>query len=271
MSQWDATTYEGKDTILRVVREEAERFFALAEQPGAWDAPTACEGWSTADAVAHIIDTTESYFASFDAARAGGDDSEPYGVTGFAQRSNEQAIAFRNVPQHEMLDRLRSDFEKMMGILEPLGPDDWTGLMVKHFYMGKLPPWFFAAGQLMDYGVHSWDLREGAGRHHVLGGDAADLLVPFMFGLWQSTVKADADKTPFELGVRVLGRNGGDRHIKVDENGMSVEVGEIDQLPAVLEFDAASMVLVTFGRCNAGTVRGDPAIAERFLNQFFPI
>ena len=43
MSEWNAMTYEGKDTILRVVRREAEQMFALAEEPGAWEAPTACE------------------------------------------------------------------------------------------------------------------------------------------------------------------------------------------------------------------------------------
>ena len=42
MSAWNAMTYEGKDTILRVVREEAERMFAMAEVPSAWEAPTAC-------------------------------------------------------------------------------------------------------------------------------------------------------------------------------------------------------------------------------------
>jgi hypothetical protein len=35
MSEWNGMTYAGKDTILRVVREEAGRMFALAEQPGA--------------------------------------------------------------------------------------------------------------------------------------------------------------------------------------------------------------------------------------------
>ena len=35
MSEWNATTYEGKPTILRVVREQAERMFAMAEQPDA--------------------------------------------------------------------------------------------------------------------------------------------------------------------------------------------------------------------------------------------
>jgi hypothetical protein len=39
-------------------------------------------------------------------------------------------------------------------------------------------------------------------------------------------------------------------------------------LPAVIEFDAGSMVLVAFGRISAGTVRGDQALAGRFLNLF---
>ena len=47
MSEWNAMTFEGKDTILRVVRHEAERFFALAESPGAWERQTACDNWST--------------------------------------------------------------------------------------------------------------------------------------------------------------------------------------------------------------------------------
>jgi hypothetical protein len=34
----------------------------------------------------------------------------------------------------------------------------------------------------MDYAVHSWDIRQGSGRAQGLSGDAADLLVPFMFG-----------------------------------------------------------------------------------------
>ena len=33
MSEWNAMTFEGKDTIMRVVRHEAEQLFALAERP----------------------------------------------------------------------------------------------------------------------------------------------------------------------------------------------------------------------------------------------
>lgn len=272
MSEWNATTYEGKDTILGVVKREAAQFADMAGRPEAWEAPTACEGWTTRDIVGHIVDTTEGYFAAFDSVRGGPPVGDAHGLPSMHELANEGAIRFRTASQAEMIDRLRTDFAKMMGILEPLGPDEWTGLMVPHAYMGPLPAFFYAAGQLMDYGVHSWDLRQGAGRRHALDGDVADLLVPFMFSLWQGTVRSDADlSTPVRVGIRVGGRNGGDFRVTVDGNGLAYEPGSVDDLPAVIEFDAASMVLATFGRCNVGTVRGDAATAERYLNLFFPI
>lgn len=270
MTAWDATSYEGKGTILRVVRQEAERMFALAEAPGAWEAPTACENWQVRDVIGHLVDTTEGYFTAFETARAGGEASA-YGLAGMHERAGEQGQSFRGVPQAELMSRLRADLDKMMGILEPLTADEWTGLIVPHYYMGPVPAFFYAAGQLMDYGVHSWDIRQGSGRRHALPADAADLLVPFMFVLWQSTVRPDADLTPFSLGITVTGRNAGSFRVSVSGQGMSYEQGDVSDLPAVIDFDASSLVLTTFGRCNAGTARGDLAVAERFLNMFFAI
>ena len=271
MSEWNAMTYQGKPTILRVVRDEAERMFALAERPEVWESPTACADWSTRDIVGHIIDTTEGYFRAFDAARGTGQVPEPHGLPLMAQLANEGATAFRGVPQAELMERLRVDFEKMQGILDALGPDDWTGLMVSHAYMGPVPAFFYAAGQLMDYGVHSWDIRENTGRAHALSGEAADLLVPCMFAIWQGTLRAEAVTEPFTIGIRVSGRNAGDFRVSVGDQGLTYEEGEIDSLPALIEFDAASLVLRTFGRLNCGTVRGDMELATRYLNLFFSI
>ena len=269
MSEWNAMTYEGKDTILRVVKQEAQRLFALAEEPGAWERPTACAGWTTRDVVGHIVDTTEGYFAAFDAARGGGEAPAPFGLPAMHDRVNEMAIAFRRVPQAEMMERLRDDFAKMMGILEPLGPDEWTGMMVSHAYMGPVPAFFYAAGQLMDYGVHSWDIRQGTGRAHGLSGEAADLLVPFMFVLWKYTTGA---KDPCELGIRITsGPNAGDTKVTVGPDGMDYAPGDVSDLSAVIEFDPGSFVLTAFGRSNAGSIRGDRAVADRFLNIFFRI
>jgi uncharacterized protein (TIGR03083 family) len=270
MGEWNAMTHEGKDTILRVVRQEAERMFALADPPDAWQAPTACRGWQTRDVIGHLVDTTEGYFEAFDAARAK-QKREAYGLAGMGARANTEATRFRENSQAEMMERIRTDLDKMMGILEPIGPDEWDSFIVDHFYMGPVPAFFFAAGQLMDYAVHSWDIREGAGPAHGLNADAADLLVPFMFALWQGTIRPDADLTPFALGIRVGGHNGGDYRISVGEGGMTYEQADVDDLPTVIEFDPGSLVLTTFGRSNSGSVRGDPAVADRYLNLFFRI
>ena len=271
MSEWDGTSYEGKDTILGVVRKEAERLFEMAEKPGAWEAPTACESWKVKDIVGHLIDTTEGYFAAFETARIGAETPAAYGLPGMHERAGEHAIALGALTQPEAMQRIRGDLDQMLGMLQPLTAEEWTGFMVPHFYMGPLPAFFYAAGQLMDYGVHSWDIRQGSGLAHGMSGDAADLLVPFMFVLWQSTIKPDADLSPFTIGIRVTGRNAGEYIVSVGPEGMQYQPGDVEDLPTVLDFDPGSLVLTTFGRSNSGTVRGDPALADRFLNLFFRI
>ena len=272
MGEWDATTYEGKPTILRVVRQEADGLFALIDDPAAWERDTACTRWTTRDVVGHLVDTIEGYFAAFDAARSDRDAGEVHGLAAMSDRAGDRAIGFRDQSREAMIERLHKDFEQVMDLLDGIGPDDWGGLMVTHPYMGPVPAFIYAAGQLMDFGVHSWDIREGSGQSHALSGEAADLLVPFMFIIWQYTVRGDADLTPFQIGIRVLGgHNAGETRISVSAEGLSYEPGSLDDLSCVLEFDAAGLVLRAFGRCNTGTVRGDAAIADRFLNLFHAI
>jgi hypothetical protein len=139
--------------------------------------------------------------------------------------------------------------------------------------MGPLPAFFYPAFQLMDYGIHSWDIREGKGREHGLHSDVADLLVPFMLaGVWASTIRPTSDTEPLQIGVRITtGPNAGDNRIGVSSDGMSYEQGDVSDLPAVIEFDPGSFVLTAFGRFNGGTIRGDKELADRFLGMFFRI
>ncbi|HET6212659.1 MAG TPA: maleylpyruvate isomerase N-terminal domain-containing protein [Micromonosporaceae bacterium] len=272
MSEWDATTYDAKDNLLRVVHREAEQMFALAEAPGAWESPTACPLWKTGDVVGHLIDVTESYFVGFDAAHGRATAPEPLGLLPMAQTLDEGARAYRTLSTMEAMDRVRADFAKMMEISGALGADDWGGLVVTHKFMGPLPAFFYPTFQLMDYAVHSWDIRQGIGKAHAIAGDAADILVPFMFILWQATTAPSADTPSSEIGIRVTGgHNAGTWRVTTGPEGMSYAPGEVGDLPAVLEFDPASLVLTAFGRSNFGTIRGDVPAAERFLNLFFRI
>jgi uncharacterized protein (TIGR03083 family) len=263
-------SFEGKDTVLRVVRHEAEQFFDLVDRDDAWEAPTGAGHWQVRDVVGHLVDTTESYFVAFDAARSHRDVEPAYGLPGMAARVDQRAQSLRNEPRAALVERLRGDFDKMMETFDALSEDDWTNLQVPHFYMGPLPAFFYPAFQLMDYGVHSWDVRQGTGRAHGLSGEAADLLTPFMFVLWKYTVAGDPQ--PCELGIRITsGPNAGDTVVSVGTDGMDYRPGPLTGLPAVLEFDPGSFVLTTFGRSNAGTIRGDRSVADRYLNLFFRI
>ena len=56
--------------------------------------------------------------------------------------------------------------------------------------------------------------------------------------------------------------------MSIGPDGLSYAQQDVSGLPAVIEFDAGSLVLTAFGRVNAGTIRGDRALAEAFLNSF---
>lgn len=271
MNDWDATNYEAKDNLLRLVRLEAEAMFEMAEAADRWTAPTACPKWEVRDIVGHLIDVTESYFTGFHAAATGGQADDPLGVKAMQERLDEGARSHRELTQGDAIKRLRDDFEKMTEICAALGPDEWGGQLVGHKYMGPLPAYFYPVFQLMDYSVHGWDIRQGTGRAHGLVGDTADMLVPFMFILWQATTQAQADGEALAVGVRVSGRNAVDYLVNITSEGLGYAREDVSGMPAVIEFDPGSLVLTAFGRMNAGTIRGDRAVADRFLNSFFRI
>jgi len=268
---WDFTDPASKDVVLGVLAREMDDTFDLAANASRWGSPTACEGWEVRDVIGHLVDTTEGYLPAFEIARSGGGAPEPLGLRGMAQRVDEGAKAFRKVPQDELLDRLRDDRDRLMGHFGALSDEDWSSLMVPHTYMGPLPAMFYPMFQLVDYAVHAWDVRQGIGDPHVMSGDAADLLVPLIFILWQATADVSGMTEPYAIGVHTTGRNGGDTRIDVTSDGVQFAPGDIDDCDAILEFDPATLVLTGYARVNAGTVRGDRELAGDFRSLFFPI
>jgi uncharacterized protein (TIGR03083 family) len=272
MSAWNFMDYASKGNLLEGIRRESDEMFALADDPEAWTAPTGAGHWQVRDVFGHLLDTTETYFVGFDAAQGQGEPPPLVPLTDMHEFAGKGAEQFRSLEREEALDRLRGDLEKMLGIEEALSEQDWGGLQVQHKYMGPLPAFFYPVFQLVDYSVHSWDIREGSGRPHALEARAADLLVPLCFVLWTATPTLGPDTTPMQIGVRITsGENAGDTRIDVGPDGLTTTPGSVEDLPAWIEFDPASFVLTAYGRINAGTIHGDRALAQRFLAGFFRI
>jgi uncharacterized protein (TIGR03083 family) len=270
-STWNFMDPASKDHLLGVVRTEMDETFALVSDLERWNAPTACEGWEVRDVVGHLVDTTEEYLRGWEAARAGEPGPEPLGLPAMAANVDRGAKALRDIPQADLIERLRTAADQMMGIFEETSDEDWTGFMVPHLYMGPLPVMFYPAFQLVDYAVHSWDIREGIGLPHQLSGDAADFLVPVIFILWQYTTDTSQVAEAHSVGVRVSGNNGGDTRLDISPDGVQFGPGDLSDCRAVLEFDPATFVLTGYARMNGGTVRGDRDAAAALRRLIFPI
>ena len=79
---------------------------------------------------------------------------------------NKNAQAFRSLPREEAIVRLKGDSDKMLVVFDALTPEEWSGFMVTHPYMGPLPTLFYPAFQVMDYGATLRD-RCAAYWHHL--------------------------------------------------------------------------------------------------------
>jgi uncharacterized protein (TIGR03083 family) len=271
-AEWNATTFVAKENLLRIVQKEAQAFFTLAEMPENWKMPTAAGHWQVRDIVAHLVDTTEGYIRRFETTR-GGDSAEGIApLSEMAHNADKFAQELRNIPREELLGRLHSAFDTAMTMFDEVGDQDWDSFMVVHAYMGPLPAFFYPIAQVMDYGVHGWDVREGLQMSHFLDPDAADILVPFMFVLWQATTDTSRlQGSDLDVAVRVSGRNSGTTRINVTKDGMVYAPGDEVGAQVVLDFDPASLVLTAFGRARSGTPYGDQDAARRFAGLFFRI
>ena len=270
----DTMSYAAKDLILDTIRRERADFFSLVERPENWHVQTRCTEWEVRDVVGHMIDVTEGYLKAWEIARQGGS-REPKGLLVMADSLNEAAQSFRSLSQEEAVGRLREGSDTLMGIFEGLSEQDWGGYLVPHPYMGPLPTFFYAAFQVIDYGVHNWDMRYGLG--DVLGKmdeRTAGVLVPYMFVLFGATVDAtSAADVNAVYGIEVSGEWGGKWRVTMHD-------GKFEQQPesdgfagcqALFRFDPSDFVLSAYQRFPGGCASGDPDVIERVRGLFFRI
>ena len=264
----------GKDTVLDVVRTERARFYDIVDDPKNWNVQTRCTDWEVRDMVGHMIDVTEGYLDRFAIARKGGE-AGAVGLAVMGEKLNENAQAFRSLSREEAIARLKTASDKMMAIFDALTPEEWTNFMVVHPYMGPLPSFFFPAGHVMDYGVHTWDMRWGLGeKDGRLDERTAGVLVPYMFILMQYTVDQESAKgVDAVFGVKIDGPWGGQWRVTVKDGQFAYEPGgSLEGTQATFHFkNASDFALTAFQRFPGGETTGDPKVIDQIRHLFFRI
>src|SRR6185436_19478150 len=115
----NSMAYEGKKTVLDVVRRERQAFYDIIDNPANWQVETRCEGWQVRDIVGHMIDVTEAYLSRWEIARQSGTASA-VGTVVMGHDLNDGALKFRSLKREEAIQRLKSDSDKMMEIFDNL-------------------------------------------------------------------------------------------------------------------------------------------------------
>ena len=275
MSPVNSMDYSGKDTVLDVVRTESADFFKIVDDPDNWNVQTRCTEWEVRDIVGHMIDVTEGYLTRWEKAR----NNEPIDTAGLlvmGESLNKNAQAFRSLPREEAISRLKDNYNKMMEIFDKLTAEEWNNFIVTHPYMGPLPTFLYPAFHVMDYGVHTWDMRWGLGeKERKLDERTSGVLVPYMlYALLPSTVDAQSSNgVDVEYGIEVSGEWGGKWRATVKDGKFQAkpEAGNFEGCKAVFSFDPSDFVLTAFQRFDGGTARGDEETINKVRKLFFRI
>jgi hypothetical protein len=222
-----------------------------------------------------MIHVTEGYLSRWEKARKN-EPADAAGVLVMGESLNENAQAFRSLPREEAIRRLKSDYNKMMDIFGKLTAEEWGGFMVTHPYMGPLPTLFYPAFHVMDYGVHTWDIRYGLGeKTRKLDERTAGVLIPYMlFALLPSTVDASSAKgVEVQYGIEVTGAWGGKWRATVKDGKFEAkpESDNFAGCDAIFSFDPSDFVLTAFQRYPGGAARGDYQVIDKVRNLFFRI
>src|SRR5207244_13007458 len=120
---------------------------------------TASTEWEVRDVAGHMVDVPERYIDRFPLARAKQHFQGALGVPGMAKLLDSGAKRFRSSSRTQLIARIKESSDKLFEILDALSPDQYTTEMIPHVYMGPLPTMIYPAFQLIDYSVHTWDMR----------------------------------------------------------------------------------------------------------------
>ncbi len=263
---------EGKQTVLEVLRKDQKKFFDLVQDPNNWNLQTRCTEWEVRDLVGHLIDVTEGYLSRWEIARKG-ESAAALGLQVMGEKLNDHALEFRSLSREQALSRLQDDRSKMMSIFDALTPDEWTGFMVTHPYMGPVPAGFYPAFHIMDYGIHPYDVEYGLGNKLAeLDEATAGVLIPYCHIIMKYTVdQASAKGVDCVYGMEVSGPWGGRWRVTVKDGQWDSQPaeGSWEGCDAIFKYSPSDFVLTVFGRFPGGSATGDPEVIERVRNLFF--
>jgi uncharacterized protein (TIGR03083 family) len=259
---------EGKAHLLSLLQQEYRNLVTIAANldDKQWTAPSPCEEWEVRDVIGHMVDVAESYLGYFTLAEKGWDAGEPLGWGAYPKALSSCAQSYRRLPRLELLARLEGLSEPLFAKLEALDANQWATMLIPHRYGGPLPPFVMAVFQLIDYAVHSWDVRVATGGDDGISYETSQPLVPFAFTVYNflfDAAKAAGQDVTLQYDVEHPDGSLEPWTVAIQQGQLVVAPGAPEGPEAVLRLTPTELLLRVF-RQQSCAVSGDEDAAIRF-------
>jgi uncharacterized protein (TIGR03083 family) len=243
-----------------VVRAEAARLAAdwRARDAAAWEAPSACAGWTVRDVAAHVGDGAERAVEVAHATQ-GGAPVPQYGPDERRRRHRQ----FRELAGDELAARLEADLGRVFQVLEAADEAALRDTIVP-LAGGQHTLAQFAEQRLNEVALHAWDVRAPSDPAAALPADAAALLLDFT--VWRAPRLASpaeargwAPRYAFELE----GPGGGPVGMEIRADGATATRAAPAGAAVTLTLPVEAWIRLLWGRLDlaaalaAGSVRAE--------------
>ncbi|MFF3569291.1 maleylpyruvate isomerase family mycothiol-dependent enzyme [Nocardia jiangxiensis] len=273
-SRVDVTQYAGKETLIRLIRQEFKDCFDLLVEASEeqWHNQTPCELWEVRDMAGHLLDAAYGYLGYFKQGEQGWPTEQPRGMRAYGDALGISALEYRKVYRWEVLGRLEACASLLFDYFDQLTEEQWTAGPIPHAWVGPVPGFMMAAFQLMDYSVHNWDLRKALGKPAYVEAEASDTLVPFMFGLMEITFAPERAKD-LNLTVGIHISTSQDEHwtVRIKDGVLTYKPGKPKKPDADFSYPCTEFCLDVYQRTQGGTAFGSKKAAKQFRKLFFTI
>ena len=251
-----------QDTIGLVNSTAARlREFLSGLDDGQWSANSACEGWTVADAAAHVTASASTWATNIARAMAG--ESGPpegqsfmtpgeRGSSGLAQN----AISYREEAGSKLLDTFASGYAGLKEQMAKLSEEDWEKPCFHR--RGPLPIGDYVALRVQELTVHGWDIRWGLDPAAEIWPEPLALMVKRVPRWLSNAFRPGLDlPAPVRYRFDVAGPVPVKEDIVVTGDGFQTEANASGDAGVVFQCDTGNYILLLYGRLDV-----DQAIAE---------
>ena len=248
--------------------------------PADWATQSACDAWTNADVVAHLIGAVDNFSGNIERG-VKGDSSPPEGMgppqeTDMSANSARmaanatRAVSIRESLGDSLVDTFAQQCERLDSLLTGMGPDDWE----KPCYHAAtiLTVSRYLNLRLTEMVVHEWDIRSrlesSAKMPDAVMPAVLELLPGFVVGRLFQPGSGIAQPSRFRFNLT----DGGSYDIVAGGGELRMEDSTGDAADVTFTCDASTFALLAYGRFTVAeavaagsiTIEGDQELAAQF-------